>query len=422
MKKGFLSVLLTVGMMLIMLPTTAYADSSYCDICGKRVDVNYSNYEYFDALFHQRSGYCQECGSFVAKSRSEHNWSGTATCTSGQTCTVCGGTSNPLGHNYESSVTTEPTCTTDGVRTYVCKNDSSHTYTEPIPAVAHDWSSNWISDENNHWHKCNACTETTAVGKHIWNSGVITTSPTCTTAGEKTYTCSACERKKTEIISATGHNLEKVEKKDAGCTEDGHETYWRCQTCKKLFSDAAGTVEISNPTAIKATGHNLEKVEKKDAGCTKDGYETYWKCNTCKKLFSDEAGTVEISNPTAIKATGHNLKKVEKKDATATEEGNSTYWFCDKCNKYFSDAKAETEIKKEDTMLAKLSTVNKKETEASSAKTANATKVTSTTDKTTKSSPKTGDSTDVQLYVILMLVSIGAAAGAGAKRKLKTQR
>ncbi|MFR8352238.1 MAG: hypothetical protein ACLVB1_05680, partial [Blautia obeum] len=60
MKKGFLSVLLTVGMMLIMLPTTAYADSSYCDICGKRVDVNYSNYEYFDALFHQRSGYCQE--------------------------------------------------------------------------------------------------------------------------------------------------------------------------------------------------------------------------------------------------------------------------------------------------------------------------------------------------------------------------
>ena len=72
-------------------------------------------------------------------------------------------------------------------------------------------------------------------------------------------------------------------------------------------------------------------------------------------------------------------------------------------------------------MLAKLSTVSKKETEASSAKTANATKVTSTTDKTTKSSPQTGDSTDVQLYVILMLVSIGAATGTGAKRKLKTR-
>ena len=303
MKKRFLSVLLTLFMVLMMLPTTAYAGTAYCDICGKLVGTT-STYEYKDGGYHREHVSCAECGTIISNPRSEHNWSGTATCTSGQTCTVCGGTSNPLGHNYESSVTTEPTCTTDGVRTYVCKNDSSHTYTEPIPA----------------------------------------------------------------------------------------------------------------------TGHNLEKAEKKDAGCTEDGYETYWKCNTCKKLFSDAAGTVEISNPTAIKATGHNLKKVEKKDATATEEGNSTYWFCDKCNKYFSDAKAETEIKKEDTVLAKLSTVNKKETEASSAKTANATKVTSTTDKTTKSSPKTGDSTDVQLYVILMLVSIGAAAGAGAKRKLKTQR
>ena len=303
MKKGFLSVLLTLFMVLMMLPTTAYAGRAYCETCGKWVGTT-STYEYKDGGYHWEHVSCAECGTHLSSPRKKHNWSGTATCTSGQTCTVCGGTSNPLGHNYESSVTTQPTCTTDGVRTYVCKNDSSHTYTEPIPA----------------------------------------------------------------------------------------------------------------------TGHNLEKVEKKDAGCTEDGYETYWKCNTCKKLFSDAAGTAEISNPTAIKATGHNLKKVEKKDATATEEGNSTYWFCDKCNKYFSDAKAETEIKKEDTVLAKLSTVNKKETEASSAKTANATKVTSTTDKTTKSSPKTGDSTDVQLYVILMLVSIGAAAGAGAKRKLKTQR
>ena len=459
MKKGFLSVLLTLGMVLIMLPTTAYADSTWCDTCNKRVTVRYE-YEYKDAQWHWNHTYCLECGKNTSNPRTKHQWSGTATCTSGRICTICGGTSNPLGHAYESSVTTKPTCTTDGVRTYVCKNDSSHTYTEPIPAAghnyessvtteatcttdgvrtyvckndsshtytepipaAHDWNSIWFSDENNHWHECNACAETTDVGEHIWNSGVITTSPTCTTAGEKTYTCSGCGRIKTEVISATGHNLEKVEKKDAGCTKDGYEAYWRCQTCKKLFSDATGTAEISNPTVIKATGHNLEKVEKKGAGCTEDGYETYWKCNTCKKLFSDAAGTAEISNPTAIKATGHNLKKIEKKDATATEEGNSTYWFCDKCNKYFSDAKAETEIKKEDTVLAKLSTVNQKKTEASSAKTANATKVTSTTDKTTKSSPKTGDSTDVQLYVILMLVSIGAAAGAGAKRKLKTQR
>lgn len=44
MKKRFLSVLLTLFMVLMMLPTTAYADTAYCDICGKEVDIDYSNY------------------------------------------------------------------------------------------------------------------------------------------------------------------------------------------------------------------------------------------------------------------------------------------------------------------------------------------------------------------------------------------
>ena len=154
MKKGFLSVLLTLGMVLMMLPTTAYAGKALCKTCGKWVGTT-STYEYKDGGYHWERVSCAECGTNISNPRKKHNWSGTATCTSGQTCTVCGGTSNPnpLGHAYESTVTIEPTCTTDGVRTYVCKNDSSHTYTEPIPAA--------------------------------------------------------------------GHNLEKVEKKEAGCTEDG---------------------------------------------------------------------------------------------------------------------------------------------------------------------------------------------------------
>ena len=139
MKKGFLSVLLTLGMVLMMLPTTAYAGKAYCGTCGKWVGTT-STYEYKDGGYHWEHVSCAECGTNISNPRKKHNWSGTATCTSGQTCTVCGGTSNPnpLGRNYESSVTTAATCTTDGVRTYVCKNDSSHTYTEPIPAAGHN--------------------------------------------------------------------------------------------------------------------------------------------------------------------------------------------------------------------------------------------------------------------------------------------
>ena len=519
MKKGFLSVLLTLFMMLAVMPVTAYAvpNMRYCDYCnGEPREAYISGYQLRNQNFHYEIYSCTTCHHVVGNDLKPHSFSGTATCTTGRicrcgyeygalghnyistvtqaptctqdgvrtyvckndsshtytepipatehnyessvtteaTCTtegvrtyVCKNDSShtytePIpaaGHNYESSVTTKPTCTTDGVRTYVCKNDSSHTYTEPISAVAHDWSSNWISDENNHWHKCNACEETTDVGEHIWNSGVITTSPTCTTAGEKTYTCSECERKKTEVISATGHNFVHHEAQEATCTAIGWKAYDTCNNC-----NYSSYQEI--PVKDHSYGEATYKWSADNQNCTAER-----KCTVCDNVENETAATtaqvVQARNCTlpelttysvtfensafesqtkknvqTADATGHNLKKVEKKDATATEEGNSTYWFCDKCNKYFSDAKAETEIKKEDTVLAKLSTVNKKETEASSAKTANATKVTSTTDKTTKSSPKTGDSTDVQLYVILMIVSIGAAAGAGAKRKLKTHR
>lgn len=42
-------------------------------------------------------------------------------------------------HSYSSSVTTQPTCTNPGVRTYTCTaGDSS--YTESIPATGHKWA------------------------------------------------------------------------------------------------------------------------------------------------------------------------------------------------------------------------------------------------------------------------------------------
>lgn len=112
------------------------------------------------------------------------------------------------------------------------------------------------------------------------------------------------------------------------CTKNGHEAYWKCQNCAKLFSDEAGKNEINNPVEINANGHALEKVEKKEAGCTETGHEAYWKCKNCAKLFSDEAGTDEISKPVEINANGHDLKKVEKKAPTCTEIGWEAYDTC----------------------------------------------------------------------------------------------
>ena len=71
MKKRFLSVLLTLGMVLMMLPTTAYADSTWCDTCNKRVTVRYE-YEYKDAQWHWNHTYCLECGKNTSNPRAKH--------------------------------------------------------------------------------------------------------------------------------------------------------------------------------------------------------------------------------------------------------------------------------------------------------------------------------------------------------------
>ena len=43
-----------------------------------------------------------------------------------------------LGHDYDEGVITTPaTCTAEGVKTFTCRNDPSHVYTEAVPATGH---------------------------------------------------------------------------------------------------------------------------------------------------------------------------------------------------------------------------------------------------------------------------------------------
>ena len=84
----------------------------------------------------------------------------------------------------------------------------------------------------------------------------VDTEATCTTSGSKSHHCERCGAKGdiTEI-PATGHDLTKTEAKEPTCTEDGNIEYWYCENCKKYFSDANATEEITD-VVIPATGHH----------------------------------------------------------------------------------------------------------------------------------------------------------------------
>ena len=147
------------------------------------------------------------------------------------------------------------------------------------------------------------------------------------------------------VTIQAGHSLEKIEAKNATCTEDGNIEYWTCSTCHKLYSDENGTAETTLEAVTIQAGHSLVKTEAKEATCTEDGNLAYWTCSKCDKLFLDENGTSETTlEAVTIQALDHSLKKIDEIEATETETGIKEYFQCDDCHKYFSDEEAENEI------------------------------------------------------------------------------
>ena len=146
-----------------------------------------------------------------------------ATCTEegytgDEVCTVCdetvekGQTIAKLPHTYdEGKITTEPSCQTEGVKTYSCTVCGA-TYTEKvaktehkkveIPAVEATCTTNGTTAGI----KCSVCgevllaSETVPAKGHTWDDGKVTKKPTITAEGVKTYTCTVCGATKDEAI------------------------------------------------------------------------------------------------------------------------------------------------------------------------------------------------------------------------------
>ena len=70
-----------------------------------------------------------------------------------------------------------------------------------------------------------------ATGAHTWDNGTVTTEPTETTPGVRTFTCAVCSQTKTEVIPATGEHTFVFTKNVApSCTEAGYDLY-TCRDC-----------------------------------------------------------------------------------------------------------------------------------------------------------------------------------------------
>ena len=114
-------------------------------------------------------------------------------------------------------------------------------------ALGHDFTTSWTHDDNEHWKQCSRCDGKDDVNPHDWDSGTITTAPTCTKEGKKTYTCTVCHATKTESINATGHSWKSDWTSDA--THHWHE----CANKNCDVKDNAGKYGYAEHSGGKAT-------------------------------------------------------------------------------------------------------------------------------------------------------------------------
>ena len=108
-------------------------------------------------------------------------------------------------------------------------------------------------------------------------------------------------------------------------------------------------------------------------------------CEYCGKAY----GKPDPKNHT-------DLKHIPAKAATEDSEGNIEYWYCGGCDKYYSDKDGINEIKKADTVTAKLPGNPK--------------------------SPRTGNASDLALWISLLFVSGGVTGVTAGLRKKKKHK
>ena len=179
-------------------------------------------------------------------------------------------------------VTTEPTCSKEGVRTYTCAlcGDS---YTETIAKISHDYQPTGrkvdptCTTEGFDVYKCTYCGKETFVKtaeKLGHTERTVTIDATCTEKGSTTVVCSVCNTilKEIEYTPALGHDWGEWKVTVPGtCAVEGKKTR-ECSRCHETETISTGTGEHVYP----------EKGVVTPATCTADGYTTYT-CTVCNK-------------------------------------------------------------------------------------------------------------------------------------------
>ena len=351
----------------------------------------------------------------------------------------------PHTHTYDQEIQKPETlksaadCTNDAVYFKSCscgEISTTETFTAAGTQLGHAWASDWSKDTDNHWKICSRCHEKKDEAAHDYGSDNI---------------CDTCGYDKT--VPHT-HNLTLVPAKAPTCTEKGNTAYYTCDGCDKWFEDATGASEITDKTSVilAATGHSVSD--------WKSDHTDHWKeCTVvgCGVIIEDSkavhtAGEWIIDTPATATTSGSKHKEctvcgytmaAETIPATGGGEHTHSYssdWKYDADNHWHECScgdKADKAAHDFKWVVDKEATATQKGSKHEECKvcgykkaaveipatglTTKPTDPTQTNPNTGTESPKTGDNSNMILWIPLLFISGGAVIGITVYRKKKKE-
>ena len=275
---------------------------------------------------------CPECGE-PPDTNPSAGGSLTFTCIDGRCSYGFVHTGNRGGFTHSGTVTIhtasyvegrDPTCTSSGYYGYsrcsVCGYFISSMTT--IPATGHDygeWFETIPATCTSQGQEQRACrnkgcsareTRMTAANGHTWDSGTVTSSPTCQRTGTMTYECTSCGGTKTETILQTSHDYSIYRSRiEPTCTSSGRTSGYECRWCS-----------ATTCSTLPALGHSYGAYSvTEQPSCTEEGKETA-KCSRCS-----------ATQTRTVSALGHDEVTDEGTPATCLQTGRSAGSHCSRC-------------------------------------------------------------------------------------------
>ena len=351
----------------------------------------------------------------------------------------------PHTHTYDQEIQKPETlksaadCTNDAVYFKSCscgEISTTETFTAAGTQLGHAWASDWSKDTDNHWKECSRCHEKKDEAAHDYGSDNI---------------CDTCGYDKT--VPHT-HNLTLVPAKAPTCTEKGNTAYYTCDGCDKWFEDATGASEITDKTSVilAATGHSVSD--------WKSDHTDHWKeCTVvgCGVIIEGSkaahtAGEWIIDTPATATTSGSKHKECTVCSYTMTTEtipatggGEHTHsygseWKNDATNHWHECScgdKADKAAHDFKWVVDKEATATQKGSKHEECKvcgykkaaveilatgsTTKPTDPTQTNSNTGVEGPKTGDNSNMILWIALLFISGGAVIGITVYSKKKKE-